>query len=96
MSAYWVSYYHEILDDEKMAAYAKAAGPALLDAGGTFVTRGTSEHHYEHGGPGRVVIIRFDSMEAAVAAHDGAAYQEALAILADGAVREIRFVPGID
>jgi uncharacterized protein (DUF1330 family) len=96
MTAYWVSYYHQILDEEKFGAYARLAGPALVEAGGTVLTRGDSEHHYEAGGPGRVVIIAFDSMEAAVAAHDSAAYQEALAVLDGGVVREIRFVPGVD
>ncbi|KAA0017364.1 DUF1330 domain-containing protein [Antrihabitans cavernicola] len=96
MSVYWVSYYHEIRDEQKMAAYAELAGPALREAGGTILTRGDSEHHYEHGGPGKVVIIEFASMEAAVAAHDSAAYQHALTVLDDGVVREIRFVPGID
>jgi uncharacterized protein (DUF1330 family) len=96
MTAYWVSYYHEVLDAEKFAAYAALAGPALTGAGGRFVTRGNSEHHYESGGPGRVVIIAFESMDAAVAAHESAAYQEALVALDGGVVREIRFVPGIE
>jgi uncharacterized protein (DUF1330 family) len=95
MTAYWVSHYHEVLDEEKMAAYATLAGPALIGAGGRFLTRGHSEHHYEAGGPGRVVIIEFDSMEAAVAAHDSPAYAEALAVLDGAAVREIRLVPGV-
>ena len=36
----------------------------------------------------------FASVEAAVAAHDSAAYQEALTALADGAERDLRIVPG--
>ena len=43
----------------------------------------------------RTVLIEFDSVEAARAAHDGPAYQEALAALAGGADREIRIVEGV-
>lgn len=93
MSAYWVSIYREIRDQEKMAAYAALAGPALTAAGGTFIARGMPERIYEAGQMERVVLIEFDSVEAAVAAHESADYQEALAALSDGAVRDIRFVP---
>lgn len=94
MSAYWVSVYREITDGDKMAAYAALAGPALTAAGGTFIARGLPEHTYEAGQNERVVLIEFDSVEAARAAHDTPAYQEALAALGDGAVRDIRIVPG--
>jgi uncharacterized protein (DUF1330 family) len=36
------------------------------------------------------------ALEAARAAHDTPAYQDALAALGDGAVRDIRIVPGLD
>lgn len=94
MSAYWVSIYREIRDDKKMATYAALAGPALTAAGGTFIARGLPERVYEAGQSERVVLIEFDSVDAATAAHDSAAYQEALAALGDGAVRDIRIVPG--
>jgi uncharacterized protein (DUF1330 family) len=42
----------------------------------------------------RVVVIEFDSVEAAQNAHESAAYQEALAVLDGGAVRDLRIVPG--
>ena len=38
--AYWVSAYRKIKDADKMAAYAKLAGPALTAAGGRFLARG--------------------------------------------------------
>ena len=41
MSAYWISVYKEIVDEDKVAAYAELAGPALTGAGGTFLARGT-------------------------------------------------------
>jgi uncharacterized protein (DUF1330 family) len=95
MSAYWFSIYSEILDEEKMAAYSALARPAIEGAGGRFLARGLPEQVYERGQQQRVVLIEFADVEAARAAHDGPAYQEALAALDGGAVREIRIVPGV-
>jgi uncharacterized protein (DUF1330 family) len=95
MSAYWISFYKEVTDDAKLAAYATLAGPALEGAGGTFLARGLPEQTYEAGAATRVVVIEFASVEAARAAHDSAAYGEALAALDGGAVRDLRIVPGV-
>jgi uncharacterized protein (DUF1330 family) len=96
MTAYWISVYKEILDDAKVAAYAELAGPALRSAGGTFVARGLPEQTYESGEMTRTVVIQFDSVEAARAAHDSPAYRDALAALNGGAVRDMRIVPGVE
>jgi uncharacterized protein (DUF1330 family) len=95
MTAYWISTYPEIIDEAKLAAYAKLAGPALQAAGGTFLARGLPEQTYEGGKNTRVVVIEFASVEAAREAHESAAYQEALAALDSGAVRDLRIVPGV-
>ncbi|CAO5236119.1 DUF1330 domain-containing protein [Frankia sp. AgKG'84/4] len=95
MTAYWITVYKEISDEAKVAAYAALAGPALRAAGGTFLARGLPELTYEAGEKSRTVLIAFDSVETARAAHDGAAYQQALAALAGGAVRDLRIVPGV-
>ncbi len=95
MTAYWVSTYREVLDEDKVAAYGALAKPALEAAGGRFIARGRPAQTYEAGEPTRTVLIEFASVEAATAAHDSPAYQEALAALADGAVRDIRIVPGV-
>jgi uncharacterized protein (DUF1330 family) len=94
MTAYWINEYREITDEAKVAAYAELAGPALRAAGGTFLARGLPEQTYEAGERTRTVVIEFPSVEAARAAHDSPAYQEALAALGDGAVRDLRIVPG--
>lgn len=60
------------------------------------MARGLPEQTYEAGQQARVVLIRFDSVQAAVAAHDSAGYQDALALLDGGAVRDMRIVPGVD
>lgn len=93
--AYWVSVYSAVNDNDKMAAYAKLAGPALTAAGGRFLARGEPEKVYENGQMQRTVLLEFDSVEQAVAAHDSAAYQAALAALGHGAEREIRILAGL-
>ncbi|SDJ09636.1 Uncharacterized conserved protein, DUF1330 family [Frankineae bacterium MT45] len=95
MTAYWINTYKEINDEAKLAAYAKLAGPALTAAGGTFLARGLPEQTYEAGESTRTVIIQFESVESARQAHDSEAYQEALAALDGGAVRDLRIVPGV-
>lgn len=93
--AYWVSAYRAVKDPEKMAAYAKLAGPALTANGARFLARGEPAKVYELGLMQRTVLIEFDSVEQAMAAHDSPEYQEALAALGDGVDREIRIIPGI-
>ena len=93
MTAYWINFYREIRDEAKVAAYAELAGPALRAAGGTFLARGLPEQTYEAGEQNRTVLIEFESVEVARAAHDSPGYQEALAALGDGAVRDLRIVP---
>jgi uncharacterized protein (DUF1330 family) len=41
------------------------------------------------------VLIAFESVDAARAAHDSPAYQAALDALDGGAVRDLRIVPGL-
>ena len=93
--AYWVSTYRAVKDADKLAAYATLAGPALTAAGGRFLARGMPSRAYELGLTERTVLIEFDSVEQAAAAHDSPAYQEALAALGDGADRDIRIIEGI-
>jgi uncharacterized protein (DUF1330 family) len=92
--AYWISCYRKVNDPEKLAAYAKLARPAIESGGGRFLARGIAAVAYEHGQLDRTVLIEFDSVEHAVAVHDGPAYQAALAALGDGAVRDVRIVAG--
>lgn len=96
MTAYWISTYLDIRDEARLAAYAELAGPALTAAGGTFLARGMPAAHYEQGRDLRSVVIAFDSVEAAMAAHDSPAYAAALDALGDGAGRDLRIVPGVD
>ena len=92
---YWISAYRAVKDAEKLAAYAKLAGPAITAGGGRFLARGEPVKVYEHGLKQRTVLIEFDSVAQAIATHDSPAYQAALAALGDGVEREIRIVEGV-
>jgi uncharacterized protein (DUF1330 family) len=93
--AYWVATYRSISNPDALAAYAKLSGPAIAAAGGRILARGMPSQVYEAGLEQRTVLIEFDSVEQARAAHDSPAYQEAMALLSDGAVRDIRIVEGL-
>jgi uncharacterized protein (DUF1330 family) len=92
--AYWVATYRSLKNADALAAYAKLAAPAIESHGGRFLVRGMPAKTYEVGINQRVVVIEFDSVERAVAAHDSAAYQAALKVLGDAAERDIRIVEG--
>jgi uncharacterized protein (DUF1330 family) len=93
--AYWIAFYREILDPNKLAAYAKLAGPAIESGGGRFLARGMPAQVYDEGQPERTVVIEFDSVARAVAVHDSPGYQAALAALEGGVVRDLRIVAGV-
>ena len=93
--AYWISCYRQIIDADKLAGYAKLAAPAIEAGGGRFLARIVASHVYEAGQRERTVLVEFDSVEQAIATHDSPSYQAALAVLAGGAVRDLRIVPGI-
>jgi uncharacterized protein (DUF1330 family) len=92
--AYFVATYRSVSNPEALAAYAKLAGPAMLAAGGRILARGVPAHVYEAGLRERTVVIEFDSVEHAMAAYESRAYQEAMALLAGGADRDIRIIEG--
>ena len=94
--AYWVATYRSVKDPAALAEYAKLAGPAIRAAGGRMLVRGLPSKTYEAGLSERTVVIEFDSVAAAIAAHDSPAYQAAMKVLGDAVVRDIRIVEGVD
>jgi uncharacterized protein (DUF1330 family) len=92
--AYWVTTYRSISNPDALAEYAKLAAPAIQAGGGRFLVRGTPSKVYEAGVNQRTVIIEFDSVASAVAAHDSAGYKAALKALGNAAERDIRIVEG--
>ena len=92
---YIVVTYRKINDRAKWEAYAKLAVPAVQKAGGRFLVRALPTRVHELGMKERVVIVEFDNVHKALAAHDTPGYQEALKALDDGAERDFRIVEGV-
>jgi uncharacterized protein (DUF1330 family) len=93
--AYWITCYREITDPAKLAAYATLGAAAIEAGGGRILARAAAAQAYEAGQLQRTVLIEFESVERAIAAHDSPAYQAALAALDGGAIRDLRIVPGV-
>lgn len=94
--AYWVVSYRAIHKPDAFARYAAVAPAAVQAGGGRFLVRGMAAKVYEAGIQQRVVVIEFDTLAQALAAHDTPAYQAALKELDSGAVeRDLRIVEGV-
>ena len=94
--ALWIVFYHSISDPKKLEAYAKLAPAATTPFGSRYLARGTAAAVIESGLKDRVVVTEFPSVEQAVAAYNCPAYQEALRVLGDGAVRDVRIVETLE
>jgi uncharacterized protein (DUF1330 family) len=93
---YWIAFYRSISGPTAVAAYAKIARPAVIAHGGRYLARADAVKVYEQGIAQRTVVTEFDSVEQAIAAHDSAAYQEALKALGNACERDVRIVGGAD
>src|SRR5688572_14912528 len=94
--AYWIAFYRSIKNSDALAAYAKLAGPAVQAAGARFLARGMPTKGYERVLEQHTVVIEFDSVQAAIAAHDSPGYKEARKALGTNSVeRELRIVEGV-
>ncbi len=94
--AYFISTYHEVNNQDALAAYSKLAVPALSAAGAKFLARGIPAAAKESGKLQRTVLIEFESLQAALDAYDSEAYQLAMKELEGNAVvRDIRIVEGV-
>jgi uncharacterized protein (DUF1330 family) len=93
--AYWIATYRAIHDPAALAAYAALGGPALAKAGGRILARGNPAKVYDQGLAQRTVLLEFDSVAQAIAAHDSPEYQAALRVLGDAVERELRIVEGV-
>ena len=92
--AYLVLCYHSVSNDDALQEYARLALPAIQGAGGRYLARGMPAKTYEAGLNQRTVIIEFDSVSQAVAAHESPGYQTALNALGNAAKRDVRIVEG--
>lgn len=94
--AYWVSIYRSIKNPDAVAAYAKLAGPALRALGAKYLALGVADEAYEAGLKQRMVIIEFESLQAARAAHDSPGYQAALKVFNNAAERDFRIIEAME
>ncbi len=94
--AYWIATYRSIHDPVALAAYAKLAGPALQRAGARILARGNPAQVYDGGLNQRTVLIEFESVPQAIAAHDSPEYQEALRVLGKAVDRDLRIIEATD
>ena len=94
--AYWVTSYRSISNADALAAYAKLAGPAIAPFGGRYLARGTAANAYESRAQRAHRDRKLPSVEQANAAYNSAGYQQALKVLGNGAVRDIRIVEGLE
>ena len=86
--------YKSVSDEEKLAAYAKLALPAMQKAA-KFLARGVPVAVREEGKKTRTVVIEWPSMEAADKGYNSPEYQAALEALDGSASREFRYVETI-
>ena len=87
---YMLSVHRSLADTEKADAYRALALPAMEAMGSRMLAATSNVVAKENGLAERTVLIEFESMEAAIAAYESAAYQEALVVLSGGADRDIR------
>lgn len=92
---YWICFYRSVSNPDKVAEYAKLAGPAIQGGGGRFLARGVPSKTYEAGKNQRTVVIEFDSVEKAKTTFESPAYQAACRVLDGAAERDIRVIEGI-
>ena len=93
---YLVICYREIRDQEKLKTYAKLAPGAMVPRGAQILVRDGRVKAFEGGLAERTVLVEFPSFEEAVDAYNSPEYQNAVAALGDGAVRDFRIVEGVD
>jgi uncharacterized protein (DUF1330 family) len=94
-SAYLIVLYNEIGDASRLDPYSALAAPAIEKAGGTIIAKGAPVRSYEAGRAELSVLVRFDSVEAAVALYESAEYRESLNALGKLNIRDVRIVAGM-
>lgn len=95
MGALWIAHV-TVTDEEAYSKYAKLAGPAIADHGGSFLARGGRFVQLEGKERPRNVVARFASVEDAVACYNSPAYQEALSHAKGASERELMVVETTD
>lgn len=93
MAAYWIAHV-AVTDEDAYARYAALATDAIAAHGGEFLARGGRHRQLEGRDRARNVVVRFPSLEAAVACYESPAYVEALTHARGAAERDLVVVEG--
>ena len=92
----YLIYSHHHYDHIAGGKAFKDAGATILAQGGRILARGLPSRTYEAGLPARLVLVRFESLEKAVAAYESPAYQAAVSHLAGAAERDLRIIEAVE
>ncbi|GAB3089807.1 DUF1330 domain-containing protein [Lysobacter terrae] len=93
--AYWVIAWRSITDPVAVERYVAPATDAILAHGGRVVAGGEPARTYEEGVATRLVIVEFDSLQAALSAYESPDYQATLVHLVGAAERDVRIIEGL-
>ena len=94
MSAYWIAHV-AVTDEEAYGRYAALATGAIEAHGGEFLARAGRHRQLEGRDRARNVVVRFPSLEDAVACYESPAYREALEHARRAAERDLVVVEGL-
>ena len=93
-AAYWIAHV-TVTDETAYARYAALATGAIEAHGGEFLARGGRHRQMEGRDHPRNVVVRFPSLEDAVACYESPAYRAALAEAQGAAERDLVIVEGL-
>ena len=94
MAGYWIAHV-TIADEAAYARYAALAEAAIESHGGEFLARGGPHRQMEGRDHARNVVVRFASLDEAVACYESPDYQAALVHAQGAADRDLVLVEGI-
>lgn len=94
MSALWIAHV-EVTDAESYARYAQGATGAIAAHGGVFLHRSGRYVQLEGNERARNVVVRFPSVDDALACYNSAEYQAALAHAKGASMRDLVVVEEI-
>ena len=93
--ALWIAHVN-VLDAERLSAYAAAATPVILAHGGVFLARGGAYKQLEGQEHTRNVVAQFPSLQAAHDCYHSEGYQAAITLGEGGYQRSLMIVETVD
>lgn len=92
---YWVIAWKSVSDPVAVEHYIAPATEAIEAHGGRIVAAGAPARTFEEGLPSRLVLVEFETLQAAVAAYESPDYQASLVHLVGAAERDVRVIEGL-